>query len=66
MLASVKALAYDLYRVEAPLREALFLALGLLMVAIALVYARATARSRIPEPPLEPMETDTPKTDESR
>ena len=66
VLASVKALAYDLFQVEAPLRVALFLALGLLMMALALVYARATARSRIPEPPLEPMETDTPKTDESR
>ncbi len=46
VLASIKALVYDLFQVEAALRVVVFLALGLLMMAIALVYARATRRSR--------------------
>lgn len=59
-LASVKALAYDLFQVEAALRVAVFLALGLLMMAIALVYARATKRSGAGEASSEgvPHETD--------
>jgi len=45
-IAATKALAYDLFQVEAMWRVAIFLALGTLMMAIAIVYGRINARSK--------------------
>jgi len=47
--AAIKALLYDLFQVEPAWRVVIFLGLGMLMLAIALIYGRITARASLAE-----------------